>query len=191
MSEPHEHAGAPAAGFGQALEAMANQLHGLAQAQNRGDLAALRRIDPGQPSAGAFLRLLGRAVPDHLVGRADLDAGAPGSTFDMIRRWAVMAQIMAQRPEALARNGLGQALHEVGLTEHRLAMLLNARGPTLHDLARRTGRRLARDAAKLPYRELGRLVLLDGRNDAETESIRIGIARDFHRANRAAGKKAD
>jgi hypothetical protein len=167
-----------------ALDDMAGEFRRLTNAKARGELAALRRLDPEHPSEGAFFRLLARAVPDHLLGRSNGEAGAPGSRLDMIQRWALVAAIMAQRPDALHRGRLGQSLKAIGYSEQRLDMLLTARGFTFRDLARRAARRLARSDGGVPHRELGRLVLLDSRDeyDAEAEELRIRIAMDFQRA---------
>lgn len=155
------------------LDAMAQEYYRLVSINARGELAALRRMDPDHPSAGALFRLLARAG----VGDIGLDS---------LKRWACAAHIMAQRPDRLRRGNLGQSLADIGLSEQRLDMLLNARGATLRDLARRTARRLANSEEAMPYRELCRLVLLDGQSDREIEAeeLRIRIAQSFQRAAR-------
>jgi hypothetical protein len=172
-------------GYRAALDALATEFGRLVKADARGELAALRRLEPEHPGNGTFFRLLARAVPGHLLGRSDADPDAPGSRLDVVRRWALVVTIMAQRPDALSRGNLGQSLKGIGYSDQRLNMLLNARGPTFRNLAWRAARRLARDDQGLPYRELGRLVLLDGRaeHDLEAEDLRVRIAMEFQRAS--------
>jgi len=133
-------------------------------------------MDPDRPTTGALFRLL---------ARADIAEMGLGS----LRRWACAVHIMAQRPDRLRPGNLGQSLAAIGFTEQRLDMLLNARGSTLRDLARRTAKRLANSEEAVPYRELCRLVLLDGRPDRENEAeeLRIRIAQSFQRASRQTG----
>lgn len=155
------------------LGAVAQEFRRLVAANARAELAALRRMDPDRPTTGALFRLLARA------GIAEMG-------LDRLQRWACAVHIMAQRPDRLRPGNLGQSLAAIGFTEQRLDMLLNARGNTLRDLARRTARRLANSEEAMPYRELCRLVLLDGRPDREQEAeeLRIRIAQSFQRASR-------
>lgn len=157
------------------LEAMAEEYRRLVRSNARGELAALRRMDPDQPITGALFRLLARA-------------GLSEMRPESLKRWACAAHIMAQRPDRLRPGRLGQSLAAIGLSEQRLDMLLNARGSTLRDLARRTARRLANSEDAMPYAELCRLVLLDGRPESEVEAdaLRIKIAQSFQRTTRQA-----
>lgn len=159
-----------------ALEIIAQEFRRLVATNARGELAALRRMDPDRPTAGALFRLLARADVAEM-------------RLDSLQRWACAAHLMAQRPDRLRPGNLGQSLATIGFTEQRMDMLLNARGSTLRDLARRTAKRLANSEEALPYRELCRLVLLDGRSDRENEAeeLRIRIAQSFQRASRQAG----
>ena len=164
---------------------MAREVRRLWQAEATGELAALRRLDPNDPIEPALFRLLADTVPEKLMGRALPEPGATGSRLDMTRRWALVAFILAQRPDAL-RGRLGEALDKAGISPGRLSMLLSARGPTFRDLVKRTARRLARatEVTGLPYREIGALVLIDGRPDwdVEADDIRVRIAADYQRA---------
>jgi hypothetical protein len=166
-----------------ALDAMAKAVGGLHRSENTGALAALRRLDVDRPLAPDFHALLAEAVPDHLFsGDSTLDA--------MTRRFARVAQIMAMKPGDLGGRSLGDVFQAVfhpnrnrrsQSARNRLAMLLNARGPTLDDLARRVARRIAQSDEPMPYRDLGRL-LLDERGDKRGDELRLRIARDFQRA---------
>src|SRR5258706_9415129 len=97
------------------FDAMAQEFRRLVAANARGELAALRRMDPDHPSAGALFRLLARA------GIGDMG-------LDSLRRWAGAAHIIAQRPNVLKHGNLGQSLAAIGFTEQRLDILLSAPG---------------------------------------------------------------
>jgi hypothetical protein len=159
-----------------ALDQMASEIRRLHISGANGDLAALRRMDPDHPTAPALHRVLARAVAEPLV-----------SNIDMIQRWARAAQLMAMRPDGLRAEGLGETLVSINLSEARLSALLNAHGATLRDLVSRIARRIAVSDEPLPYRALCRLVLLDDRpeHEAAVEELRIRIAAEFQRAQRA------
>ena len=160
-----------------ALDRMASELRRLYASKATSDLAALRRLDPDHPSTPALHRLIARTVDPHLVGN-----------IDMMQRWARAAHLMALRPDGLRAEGLGEVLVAIGLSEARLAALLNAHGTTLRDLVSRTARRIAVSDEPLPYRSLCRLLLLDDRpeHDEAAEELRIRIAGNYARAARAA-----
>ena len=148
------------------LDLMAQGIRQLAARRATGALAEIRRLDVDCPIAPAFHELLAEAAPN-----AD------------IRRFARVAQVMALKPDGLRRKPLGAVLRAIGFPETRLAMLLNARGPTLDDLVRRAARRIALSDEPMPYRDLGRLIVLRDPSDAR-DDLRIRIARDFQRAAR-------
>lgn len=145
----------------------------------RGDLAALRRLDPDHPSAPVFWQLLMRSVPE---GRRRDD--------DAERRWALILHGMA----LMAPNHhdpaipVGRALFAADYSEQRLGRLLAARGAQFRALLPRLCRQLAHKAQSLDWRELGRLVLWEGRDDEKAEKIRVGIARAYYRAETVAEK---
>lgn len=160
-----------------ALDRMASEIRRLHASRATSDLAALRRFDPDHPSTPALHRLLARTVDPHLVGN-----------IDMMQRWARAAHLMALRPDGLRAEGLGEVLVAIGVSEARLAALLNAHGATLRDLVSRTARRIAVSDEPLPYRSLCRLLLLDDRpeHDEAAEELRIRIAGNYARAARVA-----
>jgi hypothetical protein len=182
MSAPDAKAKTPSP-LNAALDAMAAGVRRLHAREATGALAALRRLDPDTPFAPAFHALLADSAPDHLfAGGSDLAT--------MTRRFARIAQIMAMKPDGLGGfdgRSLGTVLRAIDFKERSLAMLLNAQGPTLDDLVRRTARRIALSDEPLPYRELGRL-LLDDRREAR-ETLRLRIARDYQRAARDSSNK--
>ncbi len=157
------------------VERFASDISALAKAEARGDLAALRRMDPDCPDAPAFFRILVRHCPD------------AGPAF--ARRCARLARMLALRPEALKPGSLGEAMAEHGISEARVQRLLAARGEALATQIALVARRLAGERA-LPYRELGRLLLArddDGDEAAAAEAVRLRIARDYFRAIDRAG----
>jgi hypothetical protein len=159
------------------LDAIAEALRALHRREQTGALAELRRLDVDRPVAPAFQAVLATCVPDHLFAPS-------GHLDDMTRRFAQVARFMALKPDGLSRKQLGTVLHAVGLPPTRLAMLLNAQGPTLDDLVRRVARRIALSDEPLAYRELASLILRADKPD-KIDALRLKIARDYHRAARA------
>lgn len=138
----------------------------------RGDLAALRRMDPDRPSVPAFWRLLARATDGAMV-RSDDDE----------RRWALVAHGMAlMAPDHHASVEIGAALHTIDYAEGRLARLLNARGPQFRALVPRLCRHLAHKQQPLDWYRFARLILTEGSNEDVAEAIRLHIARGYYRA---------
>jgi CRISPR-associated protein Cse2 (CRISPR_cse2) len=168
------------------LRALGKRFNVLVKAEARGELAALKRLDPDRPDKSAFFRLLTDCVPRRFFGSGSLPIGAPGSEVDMVRRFAAIAAIMALRPDGLRPWGLGRAMADTGVSDSRLSMFLTARGALFRDLARRLARRLARDADALPYLDFGRLLLMDSLPEYadEANSVRVALAREFRRAVR-------
>jgi len=168
----------PVSPLDEALDAMAAQMRQLHSRRDAGTLAALRRLDPVLPVSPVFHALLANAAPDHLFAYE-------ASQDEMMRRFARVAQIFAMKPEGLSRRPLGAVLHAIGLSQQRLGHLLNARGAILGDILRRIARRIAVSPEPIPYRELGRLLLLPSGSGAHA-SLALKIARDFQRAARSA-----
>lgn len=144
----------------------------------RGDLAAIRRLDPDHPSAPAFWRLLVRTVPEERRRGADNE-----------RRWALILHGMAlMAPHHHEATPVGRALFLAGYSEARLGRLLDGRGAQFRALVPRLCRQLAHKAQPLDWRELGRLILAEGRDEDRAEAIRLGIARAYYSAEGAAEK---
>lgn len=166
---------APVPGSGQIIgrfiHAMSIDARSGQPAVGRGDLAALRRMDPDRPSVPAFWRLLARATGGLMV-RPDDE-----------RRWALIAHGMAlMAPDHHADVEIGSALHAIGYAEGRLARLLNARGPQFRALVPRLCRHLAHKQQPLDWYLFARLILAEGRNEDAAEAIRLRIARRYYRA---------
>jgi CRISPR system Cascade subunit CasB len=142
----------------------------LAAADNCGDLAELRRMDPDAPDAAAFFRILARV--------------APTATPKTIRKLALIAQIFALKPEPQRSDdearpiNLGLAMEQADISESRVQRLLSARDAALRDQVRLLARRLA-NAGFMPWRDLANLILAE---DERLDDLRLKIARDYWRA---------
>lgn len=178
---PQAHSSAPPGTQGRAgpsewgeITAFADAIRALHHQENRGALAALRRMDTSRATEPAFHRILAVAAPDASHARA--------------KRLALLARILAlaTSAEMLGKGpqGLGEALRVADVSEARVQMLMTARGETLDDLLLRTARRLVRDGS-LPYQDIGKLIL---GGPKAVEITRFRIAKDYWaRRNPAAG----
>jgi CRISPR system Cascade subunit CasB len=168
MTQPEVLANAPALGSTEREQgpggAFVNEVRCLLRAERRGDLAELRRLDPEQPNAPAFFRILARVAPE---------AGV-----ETMRRYAHYLRILALNPEALSSDRLGAVMAASGVSESRVQRLLTARGETMRDQLRLIARRLA-NSGNLPWRGFADLLLA---NEKDEEDARLRIARDYWRA---------
>ena len=164
---------------------------------SRGDLAELRRMDPDNPDAAAFWRLLAR---HELLGNETLES-----------KWALILHGIAlmtraggtdagARPAHNPGTPVGRALFLGGAnvrqqgfySETRLNRLLTARGPVLRILLRRTFRMLAAADQSFDWREMATFILNDGCDEHATDQIRRRIARTYYQAERlSAQEEAD
>lgn len=154
----------------------------------RGDLAALRRMVPGDGGAPAYWRLMA-------------EAGLPGSPA-VERKWALVLQGIALMTPTAGRSPgrsahapeipVGRALFLGGdprrnsafYSEMRLNRLLAARGPAFHALLARMFRMLASAGVSFDWREMARLILSDGYDEEPAEQARRRIARAYYEAER-------
>jgi CRISPR system Cascade subunit CasB len=136
-----------------------------------GPLAELRRMDPSDPSGGAFWGVLFDLVePAH-----NLDA-APGRD-EQERRWAVILRAMAHLPHQSGAR-LGDALAESGFSELRFVRLLRSRGPELADAVRQMVAFLASKGAHVDHADTARLVLFQ--DEPRDEEVRRDLARRYY-----------
>ncbi|MEK0082418.1 type I-E CRISPR-associated protein Cse2/CasB [Benzoatithermus flavus] len=176
---PARHHGVP-----EAIAAVAREL--ARETFPKGDLAALRRMDPDRPgTTAAFWSLVTRHVPESL--RRDEDA---------IRRWALvlhgMALMAPDHHRGLRLQGgrterLGAALRGSDperpiYAEARLARLLGARGTMFRALVPRLCRQMKAADRPLAWEELAELVLTEGRDEERAERCRERIATAYYRA---------
>ena len=165
--EPGTDAPSPVASGGERDHGFAlyNEVRKLTEADRRGDLAELRRLDTDQPSAPAFFRILARVAPE---------AGP-----DAMRRYANFLRILALKPEVLTDDRLGTVMAQTGVSESRVQRLLTARGGAMGDQLRLIAHRLA-NAGNLPWRGFSDLLLT--KDEKHADDNRLRIARDYWRA---------
>ena len=152
---------------------------------NRGDLASLRRMDPDEPDAAAFWRL---------ITRYDLQGGP-----EVERRWALVLHGIALMTrtagsDAAARSAhmrampIGRALFQgdnpertrAFYSESRLNRLLTARGNMLRTLLSRMFRMMAAANQGFDWYQMAQLILSDGFDEQGADGVRRNIARDYY-----------
>lgn len=145
--------------------------HLLEHGCSPGDLAALRRLDPADPSAPAFFKVTASVLADALP-----DGDEP--RMEAERRWAAVLCAMATA-NGLHRPGrpLGSALAEAGFAELRLTRLLRARGDQMFPAVRAAAQFLAAKVEPFDATDLVRLVLSESR--ADEEKARRDVARSY------------
>jgi CRISPR type I-E-associated protein CasB/Cse2 len=165
----------PGGGWTKIIGRMAAALRFNASGQpriGRGNLAALRRMNPEAHDIPAFWRLV-----------ADATEGDVPRDDDLTTRWALIAHGMAlMAPDHDTRTEIGLALHQIGYLEWRLARLLNARGPQFRALVPRLCRHLAAKQQPIDWRTFARLILTESHLEPEAERIRRRIAQEYYRA---------
>ncbi|MCY4565446.1 MAG: type I-E CRISPR-associated protein Cse2/CasB [Gammaproteobacteria bacterium] len=161
---------------------------------HRGDLAELRRMDPDEPDAAAFWKLMAQ------YGLLDV-----GEAVE--RKWALIIHGIAlttstcsgEANRVTAHNGqmpVGRALFLGGesrratgfYSEARLNRLLTADGPMLRTLLARMFRMLTASGVSFNWREMAQFILNEGYDDDAAEQSRRRIAREYYRAERRSNK---
>ena len=159
----------------------------LAQHQ-RGDIAALRRMDPDEPRAPAWWRIMAR------YNLLDQDP-------DMEARWGLIItgialmtrQNSGQQNRRTAHNGqtaVGKALYagnenfrrEALYREERLLRLLNQQGESLNTALHTLFRSLGNQGITFNWREMARFILAEEKQPQVAEQSRRRIAREYYRA---------
>ena len=138
-----------------------------------GDVAALRRLEPGGPAHPAFWKVcagwLDGSLPPEGPARTEAE-----------RRWAAIVAGMAITVGLHdPRRHAGAALAEAGYSELRFVRLLRARGEGLAAAVRSASRFLASKAVSFDWRDLAQLVLSEAR--ADEEEARRHLARSYYR----------
>jgi CRISPR system Cascade subunit CasB len=154
-------------------------LYGL----GRGEQAALARLDPdGDWRPHQFAAL------SRVLIHAGLDPA--GWSPQAWRRWALIAHGIALAGHAA--GALGAQLHAAEISESRVTKLLTSRGDAFRQLLPRLLRLLASKEVAPNWYQLGGLILTEGRDEEQAETIRMRIAgRYFSAAARAeAGQPA-
>ena len=160
----------------------------------RGDLAELRRMDPDEPDAAAFWRLM--AQHDLLNSNVALE-----------RKWGLIIHGIALMTPTnnggdnsrTAHDGympVGRALFlgrdsqrgSAFYSEARLNRLLTSGGPMLRTLLSRMFRMLAATGVTFNWREMAQFILNEGYDHDAAEKGRRRIAREYYRAERSSNQ---
>jgi len=146
--------------------------HAIEHQLGPGDVAALRRLSPGDPAAPALWKLLLTCVPQSWAAGPDRD--------EKERRWAAlftgMAHAAGLHDPAVP---MGRALAEAGWSELRFVRLLRDRDEGLAERVRRLAQYLASKSQRADWTGVANL-LLD--QDGEwAERHRRDLARDYYR----------
>jgi CRISPR system Cascade subunit CasB len=138
-----------------------------------GDLAALRRMDPRDPSA-AFFKIEGLVLDEHLPGEAERRRIAE-------TRWSAIVLGLAHLGDLHSPDRrLGLALAEAGFSEFRFARLLQADADQLLDELPLLARILTAKGISADWSAAARLILSSGRSDED--DTRRHLARDYYGA---------
>ena len=163
----------------------------------RGDLAGLRRMDPDNPDAAAFYRLM--------ASRDLLESG------DVLQsKWALILHGIALMTRTSDADVIGRSAHnpnmrvgralflggEQGRTtafysENRLNRLLTARGHMQRTLLARLFRMLGSAGQPFNWREMARFILNDGYDEENAERGRRNIASAYYTAESISQRQAD
>ena len=154
-----------------------------------GDRAALRRMDPDNPDAASFWRLLA-------------DKGQLGSPA-LERKWALIMHGIAIMTPTVSRETGGRSAHDGNMpvgralylgtdmqrekaffSEQRFNRLLTARGDMLRTLLIRMFRTLASADVSFNWREMAQFILNQDYDEERTEELRHRMAREYYRAGR-------
>ena len=148
----------------------------------RGDLAALRRMESDSHRPAIFWRLLAE--------NGLLEYGS-----DVESKWALILHGIALMTQANAGDGqsrnahdgsmpVGRALSLIDYSEQRFNRLLTARETMLRTLLARMFRMLAAKDMTFNWREMARFILNDGYHEEAADQFRHNMARHYYRAER-------
>ena len=162
----------------------------------RGDLAELRRMNPDEPDAAVFWRLMAEY---DLLGNPDVEI-----------KWALILHGIAlmtprnggdgnPRTAHDGSNPVGRALfrgveargERAFYSETRLNRLLTSRGAMLRILLARMFRMLASPGVTFNWRELAQFILNEGYNEEAAEQARHRIAREYYLAERRSSQPSE
>ena len=193
-SDVQEQRGRPQS-WGDLAVSLAGHIAQLAE-HRRGDLAELRRMDPDDPDAAVFWRLL---APHDLLGNSVIES-----------KWALILHGIALMTPTTGGDGDARTAHDgympVGralflggeaqraqafYSESRLNRLLTARGPMLRTLLSRMFRMLASSGVSFNWREMAQYILNEGYNEEVAEQGRRRIARDYYQAERRSAQQSE
>ena len=162
----------------------------------RGDLAELRRMDPDEPDAAAFWRLMGHYNLLSNNEDVELNWGL------IIHGIALMTPTNSgEGNRNTAHNGavpVGRALYLGTESQRALAFysearfnrLLTSGGPMLRTLLARMFRMLAAGGVTFNWREMAQFILNEGYDEDAAEQSRRRIAREYYRAERRSSQSS-
>ena len=143
---------------------------------SKGEIADLRRSKDDQMMPPVFWRL-----SVSLIEPAGWLRGSEGAVDEREHRWSAILAVMAWLDGFHdSRRALGASLAESGYSEVRFSRLLRASDNSLRTLSRDCARYLAAKGSHVDVTQIARLLLSDGRSNAE--SVRRHIARDYYRS---------
>jgi len=142
-----------------------------------GERAVLKRMDPDDPSPGAY------AAAVRLLLNAGADAEVKNDA--RLERWVRLLHGMAltsgpgHAPHGWRdEHAAGGVMFDSGYSEDRLRRLLEARGKTFDDLLSRMARFLAAKQGTVNWGDLAPLVL-DPEDSERAEQARLNLMRQF------------
>lgn len=149
------------------------RFRGDASALDRGEQAALSRLDPNAPrphqiGALAHALVLAGITPDHWQA-------------ETWQRWALLAHGMALAGHDDATR-LGEQLARAAVSESRITRLLTSRGEAFRQQVPRLLRLMASRGVAPNWIELGALILATDRDEACAETLRLRIAGNYYAA---------
>ena len=158
--------------------------------RDRGGLAGLRRMNPNEPDAAAFWRLM---ASEDLLGNTAIERkwGLILHGIALMTR-TVGGEDVASRSAHDEQMPVGRALFLGGdsqrttefYSETRLNRMLTARDDMLRVLLARMFRMLAAEDASFNWREMATFILNEGYDEDRAEDSRRRIARDYYQAQR-------
>lgn len=150
---------------------IASLVHRLAPTRlGPGQLASLRRGD-----AGAVLQ-------QPAFHRLTSDLGERDLAGDGAIRWATVIQGLALTGSTPDMESAGTTFCRLQLSESRFARLLAARGASFRTQVTYAARFVRSKGAPLDWKDLGELVLTEGRFDRRADALRLRLARAYYRA---------
>lgn len=153
--------------------ARAERFRGDASALDKGEQAALARLDPDAPrphQVGALARALVLAgiEPDNWQA-------------ETWQRWALLAHGMALAGHD-ETSRLGTQLARANVSESRITRLLTARGDAFRQQVPRVLRLMASRSVAPNWLEFGALILASDRDESGAEALRLRIAGNYYAA---------
>lgn len=148
--------------------------HAVNNSLSTGDIAELKRLNPEDPSAPAFWKLM-----VNCVGKDGVHLAGGNNQDEAEQRWAVVLSAMAYMQDQHSHGRkLGDALAVAGYSELRLTRLLRATGETLRNLTRGMTLFLVAKGEPFDLLDLARLIFSDDKS--WSESFRRQIARSYY-----------